>query len=94
MRKYYVGNREWNNLVSDFENHNMPVEYIDSREGCLQDYFFCYAGNLLIAGFEHYENPWSSSIELWVARTDNDKKKLWKKWNEFINTYDLEVQEG
>lgn len=90
MRKFYVGYSDGCKLANDFIAYGQEVETIDFRDGSLQDYFLCTAGNLLIAGFEHYENPWSSSIELWIAQTDRDKARLEKKWYEFTEAYDIE----
>lgn len=38
--------------------------------------------SILIAGFETYLNCWSSCLTVYIARTENDRKKLMRLWNE------------
>ena len=40
---------------------------------------------ILLAGFETFKNKWESSLNIYVAKTENDRKKLLQMWKERKN---------
>lgn len=99
MKKYYLKNNQVNYLLSELETKiGVPFDTWDCREGVLVDSFigsFCKDGYvpLTIMCKEHYLNPWSSDLEVTIARTEGDNKKLDKRWYEFAEAYDAEYPE-
>ena len=90
MRKMEITPRDWDKFVEDCQRHGTPVEILDCREEVLLDSFICEIGDLLIFVKDHFLNSWSSDYMLTIARTDGDRKKVWKMWDEYIEAYDME----
>lgn len=93
MRKMEISPRDWDKFVEDCQNHGRIVEILDCREEVLLDSFICEIGDLLIFVKDHFLNSWASDYMLTIARTDGDKTKVWKMWNEYIEAYDAEFGE-
>lgn len=99
MKKYYLGYSEYCELITGLsEKFGVPFDTWDCREGCLQDYSigsFCRDGYypVTIMAKEHYLNPWSSDLEVTIARTEKDNEKIDKLWYQFIEAYDAEYPE-
>lgn len=59
---------------------------IDSIDECLNDSYLYEKPEMetqqaiLIAGFETYLNCWSSCLTIYIARTEKDRAKLLKQW--------------
>ena len=96
MKRYYFGWSElWNQINKLSEKFGVPFETWDCREGCLVDSFI---GSFNMEGYnpftimatEHYLNPWSSDLEVTVARTKGDNEKIDKLWWKFAEAYDEE----
>lgn len=96
MRKYYLGYSEYCELINGLsDKFGTPFECWDCREGCLQDYsigsFYkegCHPFTIMAK--EHYLNPWNSDLEVTIARTARDNKKIDDLWQEFVDAYDAE----
>ena len=67
---------------------NNGYKLIDSFNECLNDSYLYEKQEtktkqpILLAGFETYQNEWASSMTVYIARTENDRKKLLKLWKE------------
>lgn len=96
MKKYYLTYSEVDQLLEGLaEKFGTYFEAWDCREGVLVDSFIgsfnmegCYP--VTIMAKEHYLNPWSSDLEITIARTERDNKKIEKMWYEFAEAYDEE----
>ena len=81
---YKIG---WNELINAAVNNG--YELIDSVVGCLIDSVLYIKPEtettqaILLAGFDTYLNEWSSCLTVYIARTEKDRDKLYKKWESF-----------
>lgn len=95
MRKYQrVSNSELQELLNKMQDY----ECSECTEGCMLDSAIYTATNkrgceMTIAAFETYLNEWSSAYTVYIAVTEGDVRKLWKKWDEFVEANEQNEEE-